>query len=140
MPLNLNDVPPRDANLIPQNTVCTLQMVIRPGNVGEGGWYKSSSTGALMLDCEFTVVDGDYAKRKLWQLLLLGGTTEGHAQMAHNNQNLLREMVESAKGIDPKDMSEAAQKARNVEFQDLQNLRFIARIGVVKNEEYGDKN
>jgi len=58
---------PRDfSELIPHNTVATVQMRIRPGGVGEDGLLKRTSKGdAEMLDCEFVVVDGPYAKRQL---------------------------------------------------------------------------
>ena len=38
--------------------------------------------------------------------------------------------MESARGIKPKDMSEAAKKARMAELRDFEGIRFWARIGV----------
>ena len=41
---------------IPAGTIVPLTMSIRPGGVGDGGWFKQSqSSDALMLDCEFVV-------------------------------------------------------------------------------------
>ena len=58
-------------------------MVIRMGGAGEDGWLKRSANGGSEgLDCEFTVVDGEYAKRKIWQFMILSGTTDGHAKAA----------------------------------------------------------
>ena len=56
-------------------------MTVRAGGAGEGGWLKRSADGGSeALDCEFVVVDTEYAKRKIWMLLTLNGTTDGHAE------------------------------------------------------------
>ena len=55
----------------------------------------------------------------------------------------IRAILESAKGIDPKDMSETAQKARTIEsFADLNNLDVVIKIGIEKDKSgaYPDKN
>jgi hypothetical protein len=119
-------------DVIPANTVCTVQMSIRQGGAGDGGWLKRSADGASEgLDCEFIVVDGPYAKRKLWQLFTLQGTTPGHADAGDISRNTLRAILESARGIRPDDKSDKAQVARKVSgWQDFDGLRCIARIGV----------
>ena len=67
-------------DVIPAGTIAELQMTIRPGNAGEGGLLRRSKNGnSEALDCEFIVTDGPYAKRKVWRLFTVGGTTEGHA-------------------------------------------------------------
>jgi hypothetical protein len=122
----------RSFDVIPANTTVTLQLTIRPGNAGDGGWLKRSADGASEgLDCEFTVVSGEYAKRKLWQLYTLRGTTQGHADAGEISRNTLRAILESARGILPSDKSEAAQNARKIAgWQDLDQVRFLARLGV----------
>jgi hypothetical protein len=122
----------RSFDVIPVNTICTLQLTIRPGGAGDDGWLKQASDGASEhLDCEFTVVDGPYAKRKLWQPYTLRGTTQGHAEAGEYSRNTLRAILESARGIKPSDTSEAAQNARKVSsWADFDQLRFVARIGV----------
>jgi hypothetical protein len=119
-------------DVIPANTICTLQMTIRQGGAGEGGWLKRSADGASEgLDCEFVVTDGQYARRKLWQLFTMQGTTPGHAEAGEISRNTLRAILESARGIRPEDKSEKAQAARKVSgWADFDQLRFIARIGV----------
>ena len=73
--------PPRDVELIPAGIVASVQARIRPGGAGEGGILKRSKDGSCeMLDCEFVLVDGPYARRKVWTNLVLEGTTPGHAQ------------------------------------------------------------
>ncbi len=121
-------------DVIPANTICTLHMTIRPGGAGDDGWLKRSSTSkgdSEGLDCEFTVVDGPYAKWKLWQLFTLHGTTPGHADAGDISMRTLRAIIESARGIRPDDKSAEAQAARKPSsWGDLDGLRFIARLGV----------
>jgi hypothetical protein len=122
----------RSFDVIPANTVCTLQMAIRPGGVGEDRWLKRSADGASeALDCEFIVTDGPHAKRKLWQLFTLRGTSSGHADAGEISNATLRAILESARGIRPDDKSETAKLARTVSgWADFDQLRFVARIGV----------
>jgi hypothetical protein len=83
MSVDFNDAgPQRDIDVIPANTICTLQMNVRPGGAGDEGWLKNASDGASMgLDCEFIVVDPEqYAKRRLWQWFTIEGTTAGHGE------------------------------------------------------------
>jgi hypothetical protein len=122
----------RSFDVIPANTIVTLQLTIRPGNAGDDGWLKRSADGASEgLDCEFTVTEGQFAKRKLWQLFTVRGTTPGHAEAGEISRNTFREILESARGIRPEDKSEAAQVARKVSsWADFDQLRFVARLGV----------
>src|SRR6516162_461569 len=130
-------------DVIPANTICTLQLTIRRGGAGDGGWLRKSSDGASEgLDCEFTVVNGEHAKRKLWQLFTLRGTTSGHAEAGDISRNTLRAILESARGIKPGDTSEAAQNARKVSgWGDFDQLCFVARLGVrPPRDRYAAKN
>jgi hypothetical protein len=122
----------RSLELIPMNTVVSLQMTVRPGNVGNDGWLTKSADGASEgLDVEFVVVDGQFVKKKLWQRFTLHGTTPGHAEAGEISRNTLRAILESARGIIPGDKSDAAQAARRVSgWGDFQDIRFIARVGV----------
>jgi hypothetical protein len=121
----------RDFDVIPDKTVAVVQLKIRDGNAGADGLLKRSKSGeAEGLDCEFTVVEGPYAKRKFFAFMVLSGTTDGHAQAADITKSRLRAILESARGIKPQDVSEAAKKARVAEYRDFDGIRFIARIGV----------
>jgi hypothetical protein len=130
-------------DVIPANTICTLQMTVRRGGAGDDGWLKTSANGQSEgLDCEFVVVSGEYAKRKLWQLYTLHGTTSGHAEAGEISRNTLRAILESARGIKPGDTSEAAQAARKVtSWADFDQIRFVARLGVrPAQDNYAAKN
>jgi hypothetical protein len=122
----------RSLGVIPPNTILVLQIKIRPGGVGDGGWLRRAKDGASEgLDLELTVVDeGPYKGRKLWQLLTVSGTKPGHADAGKISLATLKAIIESAKGIRPDDTSEAAQAARKISWQDFDGLRFVACLGV----------
>ncbi len=135
----------REGGLIPDGTVAVVHLTVRPGNSGEGGWLKRSKGGdSQALDCELTVVDGPFAKRKLWSLFTVEGTTDGHAKAGEISASRLRGILESAKGIRPDDESDAAKAARRVSsWGDFDGLRFTAKIGIEKAKEgsgFKDKN
>jgi hypothetical protein len=124
--------PQRSFEVIPANTIATLQITVRSGHAGDDDYLRRSKDGTSEgLDLEFTVVHGEYAKRKFWTLFTLGGTTDGHAEATRISQSKIRAILESARGVRPDDTSEAAAQARRIaNYGELNNLRFIARIGV----------
>ncbi len=113
--------PPRDfAELIPAGTIASVLMRIRPGGAGEDGMLKRSKEGDCeMLDCEFVLVDGPYARRKFWGNLVLEGTTAGHAQAAEISRGVLRGILESARNIRPDDLSDQARARRMADPEGL---------------------
>jgi hypothetical protein len=122
----------RSFDVIPADTVVVVEMSIRPGNAGEGGILKRTKNGdAEGLDAELTVVEGDkYVKRKFWAFMLVSGTTDGHTQAADITTRCLRAVLESARGIKPTDVSEAAKKARVAGYADFDGIRFMVKVGV----------
>jgi hypothetical protein len=118
-------------DIIPDGTIAVVQMNIRPGNVGPGGILKRSKEGTCEgIDAEFTVVEGEYAKRKFWAFMVVSGTTDGQQEAADITIRRLRAILESAKGIRPEDVSEAAKAKRNAEYADFDGMRFMAKLGV----------
>jgi hypothetical protein len=119
-------------DVIPAGTICALQLTLRPGGAGENSWLKTSKDeNSAMLDCEFIILDGQYAKRKLWSNYTISGTTEGHAKASAISRSRLRAILESAHGIKPSDKSEHAAQMRKVTgFDAFDGLRFVAKIGV----------
>ncbi len=132
---------------IPHGSLARVVTRIRPGGQGPGGWItENPSTGAAYLDCEFTVAEGPYARRKVWSLIGLKGTKvdeHGQDKWANMGRSLIRAILESARGIHPKDESPQAVAARRIDsLGDLDGIEFIARIGVEKDRDgqYPDKN
>src|SRR6516225_7254371 len=92
----------RNFDVIPDGTIATVRMSVRPGSVGTGGWLRRSKDGnSEALDCEFVVLDGPFAKRKVWSLFTVAGSTPGHAEAARISAGMLRAILESARGIKP---------------------------------------
>jgi hypothetical protein len=122
----------RNFDVIPDGTIASVRMTVRPGSAGEGGWLRRSNDGGSeALDCEFVVLDGPFAKRRFWTLFTIAGTTPGHAEAANISAVKLRAILESARGTKPADTSDAARQARRIgSYGDLNGLSFIARIGV----------
>lgn len=117
-------------DLIPEGTIAIVVASLRPGGHGSDGILKASSTGADMLDFEFTIQGGDYDRRKIWNLYVVNGVTEGHEKAANISKSALRAMLEAARNIQPSDSSPAAIEARKVSgYKDFDGLTFPVEIG-----------
>jgi hypothetical protein len=134
MPYDYTDAPPpRGIELIPAGTVASLRIHIRPGGVGEDGMLKRSSKGDCeMLDVEYLVVDGQYAKRKFWENLVLDGATPSQQEMALSNRGKLKLILDSALGLKPNDISPEARAARTKSLKEFEGVTFIGKIGIEK--------
>lgn len=116
---------------IPEGTVAVVVASIRPGGHGDDGILRASDSGATMLDFEFTIQGGDYDRRKIWNLYVVDGHTEGHATAAKISKSALRAMLEASRNIKPDDMSAQAMEARKVSgYGDFNGLTFPVEIGL----------
>jgi hypothetical protein len=140
MPYDYTDAPPpRDMEPIPHGTIATLVLHIRPGGVGEDGMLKRSKAGdAEMLVCEFTLADGTHKGRKVFEHLLLEGTTAGQAQAVEISRSKLRAILDSALGLKPDDISPQARAARTVSLKQFEGMTFMGKIGVEKGKPKND--
>jgi hypothetical protein len=132
---------------MPAGTLCKVVLNIRAGGEqSSGGWLtQSKSSDALYLDCELTVLNGEYAKRKLWtNLTVSGGKLNDKGQSIGGNisRATIRAMLESARNISPVDMSNTANAKRQISgFGDLDGLEFAIKVGMEKGKDpYPDKN
>ena len=110
---DLNDAQPQMApigELIPDGTFAKVAMTIRPGGLNgatpiDAGLLKASkSSDAKMLDCEFTVVEGQYARRKFWQNFTVAGgklDEKGQSKGWNISKSTFRAMIDSALGLEP---------------------------------------
>ncbi len=150
---DLNDAEPlRSGEIIPDGTFAKVTMTIRPGGVDgpfetDKGLLKpsgSAESDVLSLDCEFTVVDGPHARRKFWHLFTVSGgkVDEKGASVGWNiSKRMFRGMIDSALGLDPADMSDAAKAKRQLRgLADLSGITFVAKIMVEPSDRYADKN
>ncbi len=138
---DLNDAQPQlppAGELIPDGTFARVAMTIRPGGLNgatpaDAGVLKASnSSDARLLDCEFTVVEGPYARRKFWQnFTVAGGKVDEKGQSKGWNiaKSAFRAMIDSALGLNPKDDSAAAREKRVIQgLRQLDGIVFVARI------------
>jgi hypothetical protein len=150
---DLNDTEPmRASEIIPDGSFAKVAMTIRPGGVDgpfetDRGLLKPSTTAGsdvLSLDCEFTVTEGPHARRKFWHSFTVSGgkLDEKGASVGWNiSKRIFRAMIDSALGLDPNDMSDAAKTKRQLRgLADLDGIAFVAKITVEASDRYGDKN
>lgn len=131
-------------DVIPAKTPVKVRMTIKPGgfdnpHLGWTGGYatRNTTTGAAYLNCEFVVLEGPYAKRKVWSLI--GLHSEKGPEWANMGRSFIRALLNSARGLHPKDDSPAAQSARCIQsFADLDGIEFAARIDVEKDQRSGE--
>jgi hypothetical protein len=119
-------------DVIPAGTLVELVMKIKPGNVGIENLLKRTSKGdAEFLDVEFVVRGGEFDKRKLFQIMLLNGTTAGHAKAGEISRSKLRAIFEGAHGIDPNDNTPATTARRaNVLLVEFDKITFLATLEI----------
>jgi len=129
--------------LIPAKTMAKVVCTIRPGGHGEQGWLTKSDSGFEYLNLELTVCSHPMAKRKIFQNAGVGGLTDGHKKAAEITRAMLRAALESARNISPKDESDTARQARQVQgFGDFNEMEFAIEVGIEKDKtgQYSDKN
>lgn len=145
--MDFSDAEQQTGDVIPQGTLAKVHMKIRPGGYDDPskGWTggyatRKEETGAVYLDCEFTIIGGKYDKRKVWSLIGLH-STKG-PKWEQMGRSFVRAALESARGIKPSDVSEQAIKARQISgFSDLDGLEFAVKIDVEEGQNgYSDKN
>jgi hypothetical protein len=135
----------QNTNVIPKGTLAKVRLTIRPGGFDDpsqgwtGGYATRGSTGAVYLSGEFTVLEGPFARRKIFTLI--GLYSPKGPDWANMGRGLLRGMLNSARGIPDKDMSAQAQAARRISgFADLDGLEFVAKIDVGTDTNGDEKN
>jgi len=133
-------------DLIPKGTVARVRMTIKPGGFDDPsqGWTggyatRNDNTGSVYLNCEFVVMEGEFARRKMWSLI--GLYSPKGPEWTNIGRSFLRAILNSARGIHPADNSPQAQSARRIKgFADLDGVEFVARIDVEKDQNGDDKN
>lgn len=133
-------------DVIPKGTLVKVRMTIKPGGYDDpqqgwtGGYATRNDTkGSVYLNCEFVVLEGKYAKRKIWSLI--GLYSPNGPEWANMGRSFVRGILNSARGIKGKDESPQAQEARRISgFADLDGIEFIAKLGITEDQNGDDKN
>jgi hypothetical protein len=125
----------RSPNQIPRGTFAKVRLSIRPGGYDdpEQGWTGGIATrgvsGAVYLSCEFTVIEGPYSNRKIFNLI--GLFSPKGPDWADQGRSLIRSILSSARGVSARDTTPEGRAARRIAgFADLNGLEFAARIDV----------
>ena len=135
-----------DYDLIPKGTLVKVRLTIKPGGYNDPaqGWNggyatRSETSGAVYLNCEFTVMEGPFARRKVWSLI--GLYSVKGPDWGNMGRSFIKGILNSARGFGNNDSSPAAQAARRIAgLGDLEGLEFVARVDVEKDQNGQDKN
>lgn len=131
---------------IPKGTLVKVKINFRPGGYSDQsqGWdngfaTKSPTTGAIYLNCEFLILEGQYAKRKVWGLI--GLYSPKGPEWTHMGRTFIKGILNSAHGLKPQDDSAFAKKVRFVNsIAQLDGIEFVAKVEIEKNLSGEDKN
>ena len=132
-------------DLIPKGTLVRVHMTIRPGGYDDPaqGWTggyatRNANTGSVYLNCEFVVLEGPYARRKLWSLI--GLLSPKGPEWANMGRTFIKAILNSARGLHPSDNGPAAQNARRIGgFADLDGIEFLGKVDWEKDLHGEDK-
>lgn len=139
MGINLNESDKQKApdGIIPVGTILPVKFDVR-------GRKETKEPGGEYLDIEFTVVGGEYERRKIWEnWMCTSSGTDGHNQAVEITGQRARAAWESAFGIDPDDDSDDAVNARMIDdWEDLDGITALIKVGIEKNKDpqYPDRN
>jgi hypothetical protein len=133
-------------DLIPKGTLARVRMTLKPGGFDDpaqgwtGGWATQSfESGSVYLAAEFVVLEGEYARRKLWSNIGLH-SPKGPA-WGQMGRSFVRAILNSARNVHPQDMSPQAAAARRIQgFHELDGIEFLARIDIEKDGRGDLKN
>ncbi len=133
-------------DLIPKGTVVKVRMTIKPGGYDDPaqGWTggyatQNQTTGSVYLNCEFVVLDGPHARRKMWSLI--GLHSNKGPEWANMGRAYIKGILNSARGLHPQDNSPQAQQARRITgFVDLDGIEFVGKVEMEKDQYGEDKN
>lgn len=132
-------------DLIPKGTLVRVRMTIKPGGFDDPsqGWTggyatRNDNTGSVYLNCEFVVMEGEYARRKLWSLI--GLYSPKGPEWANMGRAFVKAILNSARGVHPGDTSPQAQNARRIAgFADLDGIEFLGKVDWEKDQNGQDK-
>ena len=99
----------QNTSIMPKGEIVKVRLTIRPGGHDDpsqgwtGGYATRGDSGAVYLNAEFTVLEGPYARRKIFTLI--GLYSPKGPEWANMGRALIRGILNSARGISDKDTS-----------------------------------
>ncbi|WP_448218417.1 hypothetical protein [Endozoicomonas sp. 2B-B] len=132
-------------DVIPSGTLVKVRMTLKPGGYDKpemgwtGGYATCGDTGAIYLNAEFTVLEGQYARRKIWSLI--GMHSPKGPEWENMGRSFVRGVLQSARNIKAEDNSPPAYKARQLKsLSELDGIEFVAKISTEKDQYDDPKN
>jgi hypothetical protein len=114
----------QEFTLIPADTIAKARLEIKPGYEMSDRFLtasKHSDSSSIAHGSE-----GPYARRIVFDLI----GVYGNEMFVNKGRARIRVILESARGIDPKDESEEAMKARKISsYEELDGLEVTIKIG-----------
>ena len=128
-----------DFELIPAGTLAKARLVLKPGNSPVDPYLTQSKNGNNhYLNCEFIIMEGEYAKRKIFHKQIVESDNE---RSVYFGKIFIKHLLESANGIKKHDESEEAMRVRTLNnLSDLDGLEVAIRIGINPAGEYKESN
>ena len=133
------------ASLIPDGSIARVRLGIKPGghNDLERGWTDDCATrnkvGAVYLNCQFEVIDGEHAGKRFFSLI--GLHTPKGPWWGNKGRKTLRDILNSAHEIADNDYTPHAIRSRQLEsLSSFDGIEFVAEIGVRKDQGGVDRN
>lgn len=136
---------------IPDGTFAKILMQIKPNGqsfracekMDEGLFKFGTNSDAIMLECEFTVLEGPYVHRKFVEHWTVAGGAlddKGNSKGFNITKTRMRAAIESNQGIRPDDESAQAKATRQISgFKDLDGITFYAKIKEEPGQPYTDR-
>ena len=154
---NVGDMSPSgDFELIPENTIARAIITIKPNAVtmpefSNAPIFKASqTTSAKWLEVEYTIIGGQFDKRKFWQNHFFDGDAKDDSGVSKSKKiglQWLKAVVESHNNISAMDASPEAQAVRQIDMQkggvaSINGMNVCVKIGIEKSNDpqYSDKN
>lgn len=141
--LNLNQVQSGSEQapleLIPDKTPVRVIINLLGGDTevpefGQGHLFKTAASGSIYCPIEFTIIGGQFDKRRVWHNLFVHGPkldANGVSVARNIGLETLRRMVDSIFNLKGADMSAEAQQKRNIAgVQALQGQELSILVGV----------
>ena len=115
-----------DAKLIPAGFITKVRLNIKKGNYvnHNKNWYdgyptRNPKTGAIFLNCCYTIIGDKYHKYKIWNLIGIY-SEKNNNKWGNFGRSFICNILNSARKLAPNDLSEEAKRARKIkDFGDL---------------------
>lgn len=135
--------------VIPDGTLAWASVTVRPFNLDQGMVLtpSKSTAGNAYLDVELTILEGPYARRKVWDLIMLKSTGEKAEKTIGMAMAKVRHILEVGREIQGFAATDAKYRLGQVSgangdmvLMELNELRCAIKVKVEKQAGYADKN